>query len=71
MHEEPPTMRSERRTQADRFEQETLVPDLPPSLRAKLTPLLQALLREAAGQRSLTEADDLHGEEGRDDQDHA
>jgi hypothetical protein len=71
MHEEPPTMRSERRTQANLFEQVTLVPVLPPSLRAKLTPLLQELLKEAADQRSPAEADDVHGEEGCDEQDHA
>lgn len=64
-------MRSERRTQRDLFEQETILPDLPPGLRTKLTPLLQALLMEAASQRSRAAMGDTNGKEDSDDQDHA
>ena len=42
-------MRSERHSQRDLFEERTTVPHLRPDLQAKLTPLLQILLTEAAG----------------------
>ena len=47
-------------------------PELRPELRTKLTPLLQALLAEAAGvRRTRPRSDDRIGEEDGDDQDHA
>ena len=42
-------MRSERHSQRDLFEERATVPHLRPDLQAKLTPLLQILLTEAAG----------------------
>jgi hypothetical protein len=46
--------------------------ELPPELRTKLTPLLQALLAEAAGvEPRQARPEDFDGEEGGDDQDHA
>jgi hypothetical protein len=48
------------------------VTELRPELRTKLTPLLQALLSEAAGLESHQGAsDELGGEEVGDDQNHA
>src|SRR3954469_14013779 len=46
-------MRSERHSQRDLFEERAPVPHLRPELRAKLTPLLQILLTEAARARAL------------------
>jgi hypothetical protein len=64
-------MRSARRRQRDLFEPAPRVADLRPDLRTKLTPLLQALLTEAAGvEPDPTTADDLGREEDGDDQDH-
>jgi hypothetical protein len=59
-------MRSARRNQRDLFEPAPRVADLGSDLRTKLTPLLQALLTEAAG----VEPDPGREEDG-DDQDHA
>lgn len=42
-------MRRERNQQHDLFERPEPLPALPPSLHSRLAPLLQALLREAAG----------------------
>ena len=65
-------MRSARRHQRDLFEPTARVADLRLDLRAKVTPLLQALLTEAAGVRPRsTTADDRGREEHGDDQDHA
>jgi hypothetical protein len=44
-----PVMRSERHSQRDLFEERATVLHLRPDLQAKLTPLLQILLTEAAG----------------------
>jgi hypothetical protein len=63
-------MRSTRRHQRDLFEPAAGVADLGPDLRTKLTPLLQALLTEAAGvEPDPTPSDDLGREEDGDDQD--
>jgi hypothetical protein len=63
-------MRRARRNQPDLFEAPR-VADLRPDLRSKLTPLLQALLAEAAGMESRqSTSDDRSGEEDGDDQDH-
>lgn len=65
-------MPSARRHQRDLFEPAPRVADLRPDLRTKLTPLLQALLTEAAGvEPRPTTADDRGREEHGDDQDHA
>ena len=42
-------MRRERHSQRDLFDERATVPHLRPDLQAKLTPLLQILLTEAAG----------------------
>lgn len=62
-------MGSTRRHQRDLFEPAARVADLRPELRTKLTPLLRALLTEAAGMVSHpTASHDLSREEGSDDQ---
>ena len=64
-------MRRAQGNQRELFDEATRVAQLRPDLRAKLTPLLQALLSEAAGMEShQSEPDDLGGEEAGDDQDH-
>jgi hypothetical protein len=64
-------MRRAQGNQRELFDEATRVAELRPDLRAKLTPLLQALLSEAAGMESRqNEPDDLGGEEAGDDQDH-
>ena len=64
-------MRRARGNQRDLFDEAARVAELRPDLRAKLTPLLQALLSEAAGMEPhRSEPDDLGGEEAGDDQDH-
>jgi hypothetical protein len=65
-------MQRARRNQRDLFDEATRVADLWPDLRAKLTPLLQALLSEAAGVAPRqSKSDTLDAEEAGDDQDHA
>ena len=65
-------MTSTRRHQGDLFEPAARVADLRPEVRSKLTPLLQALLTEAAGvEPHPTPAGDRGREEDGDDQDHA
>lgn len=59
-----------RRNQRDLFDEVALVAELRPDLRTKLTPLLQALLSEAAG-LDPSQVEDLGGEEVGDDQNHA
>ena len=60
-----------RGNERDLFDEAVRVAELRPDLRAKLTPLLQALLSEAAGvEPRRNEPDDLGGEEAGDDQDH-
>ncbi len=63
-------MRRERRSQRDLFEG-TPSSELRPGVRTTLTPLLQALLTEAAGEKRQLEADDQNSGEDADDQDHA
>ena len=63
-------MRSERHSQRDLFEERATVPHLQPELRAKLTPLLQILLTEAAGVGQQDEVTWSGDQEGGDDQDH-
>ena len=64
-------MRRARSNQRDLFDEAARVAELRPDLRAKLTPLLQALLSEAAGMEPRqNEPDDLGDEEAGDDQDH-
>jgi len=64
-------MRSARRRQRDLFDEAAQVTKLGPELRSKLTPLLQALLAEAAGVGSCqSQSNDRGGEEAGDDQDH-
>jgi hypothetical protein len=64
-------MGSARRKQGDLF-QEGRATELRPDLRSKLTPLLQALLTEAArlGARQQTQSDGFRESEQGDDQDH-
>jgi len=62
-------MKSRCRRQGDLFEERTTVLDLDPGLRAKLAPLLQILMTEAACGGS--EANAPCGAEGGDDADHA
>jgi hypothetical protein len=65
-------MRRARHSQRDLFDETTPTMELRPDLRTKLTPLLQALLAEAAGvEARQAKPEDLGGEEGSDDQDHA
>jgi len=66
-------MRRARHNQRDLFDESARVAEIRCDLRVKLTPLLQALLSEAAGvgPRQSQELDDLGGEEAGDDQDHA
>ena len=59
-----------RGNQRDLFDGAARVAELRPDLRTKLTPLLQALLSEAAG-LDPSQVDDLGGEEVGDDQNHA
>jgi hypothetical protein len=64
-------MRSARRSQRDLFDEAAQLTELRPELRSKLTPLLQALLAEAAGVGSCqSKSNDRGGEEAGDDQDH-
>ena len=64
-------MQRARRSQRDLFDEATRVAELQPDLRAKLTPLLQALLSEVAGvEPRQSKADTLSAEEAADDQDH-
>ena len=60
-------MRRERHQQRDLFEPPETIAVLPPALQAKLVPLLQALLAEAAGIKHVGRGDREIG----DDQDHA
>jgi hypothetical protein len=61
-----------RHSQKDLFDEATPTMELRPDLRTKLTPLLQALLAEAAGVAPCpTRSEDFNDEEGGDDQDHA
>jgi hypothetical protein len=64
-------MRDERHSQKDLFEDRTTVPDLRPELRAKLSPLLQILLTEAAGVGHQDNTTNPSAQEDGDDQDHA
>ena len=64
-------MRRARRSQRDLFDQAVRLTELQPELRTKLTPLLQALLAEAAGVGLCqSQSDDRGGEEVGDDPDH-
>jgi hypothetical protein len=62
-------MRSERHSQRDLFEERATVPHLRPDLQAKLTPLLQILLTEAAGVGQQDETARAGAQEDGDDQD--
>lgn len=64
-------MRSERHGQADLFQERAAVADLIPEVRAKLTPLLQVLLAEAAGLGRAEATPETVRQESGDDQDHA
>ena len=64
-------MRRERHSQRDLFEERATVPHLQPELRAKLTPLLQILLTEAAGVGQQDKTTRSGAQEDGDDQDHA
>jgi hypothetical protein len=64
-------MRSERHSQRDLFEERATVPHLRPDLQAKLTPLLQILLTEAADIGQQDAATRSGAQEDGDDQDHA
>jgi hypothetical protein len=65
-------MRRARRSQRDLFDEAARVAELRPDLRARLTPLLQALLSEAAALAPRqSKSDGLGSEEAGDDQDHA
>ncbi len=64
-------MRRVRHNQMDLFDEAIPVTELRSDLRAKLTPLLQALLAEAAGLARYQANPDSSGEESVDDQDHA
>jgi hypothetical protein len=64
-------MRSERHSQRDLFDERATVPHLRPELRAKLTPLLQILLTEAADIGPQDAATRAGAQEDGDDQDHA
>ncbi len=64
-------MKSERHSQRDLFEARATAPDLRPDLHAKLSPLVQILLKEAAGVGQQDEATSSGGQEDGDDQDHA
>ena len=64
-------MRRARRNQRDLFDEAARAAELRPDLRTKLTPLLQALLAEAAGMAPRQSESDRSGsEEAGDDQDH-
>ncbi len=63
-------MRSERDDQADLFKERAAMPNLIPELRSQVSPLLQALLAEAAGLGRI-EATEATRQESGDDQDHA
>jgi hypothetical protein len=58
------------RSQRDLFDEAAQVTELRPEVRSRLTPLLQALLAEAAGVGSCQSQSNDWGEEVRDDQDH-
>jgi hypothetical protein len=61
-----------RHSQKDLFDEATPMMELRPDLRTKLTPLLEALLAEAAGVAPRqARPEDFNGEEAGDDQDHA
>ena len=64
-------MRSERYSQRDLFEERATVLHLRPDLQAKLTPLLQILLTEAAGVGQQDKTTRSGAQEDGDDQDHA
>jgi hypothetical protein len=64
-------MRSEQHSQRDLFEERAPPPHLRPELRAKLSPLLQILLTEAAGIGQQDETARAGAQEDGDDQDHA
>jgi hypothetical protein len=65
-------MRRARCNQRDLFDEAARVAELRPDLRAKLRPLLQALLSEAAGvEPRQSKSDDLGGGEAGDDQNRA
>jgi hypothetical protein len=64
-------MRRERHSQRDLFEERATVPHLRPELRAKLTPLLQTLLTEAADIGPQDTTTRSGAQEDGDDQDHA
>lgn len=57
--------------QADLFVPQPSLPDPGPALRARLRPLLQVLLAEAAGLVRAAAAPEADGREDGDDQDHA
>jgi hypothetical protein len=65
-------MRRARRSQRDLFDEAAQMTEVWPELRTKLTPLLQALLAEAAGVGGSChcQSNDRGGEEVRDDPDH-
>jgi hypothetical protein len=60
-----------RHVQRDLFDEAIPTPELRAELRTKLTPLLQALLMEAARVPRRGGEPDLRSEEGGDDEDHA
>jgi hypothetical protein len=65
-------MRRARHHQRDLFDKAAQVAEIRCDLRVKLTPLLQALLSEAAGvELRQSGLDDLGDKEAGDDQDHA
>lgn len=64
-------MRRARGSQRDLFDEAIRAAELRPDLRTKLTPLLQALLSEAADlEAPRSRLDHLGGEEAGDDQNH-
>ena len=64
-------MGSERHSQRDLFDERAAGPHLRPDLQAKLSPLLQALLTEAADIGPQDAATRSGAQEDDDDQDHA
>jgi len=58
------------RSQPDLFDERATRPHLTPELRARLTPLLQSLLTEAAGLGQPDTAPHASAKEDGDDQDH-
>jgi hypothetical protein len=64
-------MRSDRHSQRDLFDERAADPQLRPDLQAKLSPLLQALLTEAADIGPQDAATRLGAQEDGDEQNHA